>query len=173
MPAGRSQLRTGCLDRRSSVYIVDERALGAAALLAALDEAGRSFREFGYRLFLTHQSVRWASVGRVGHAVAPCASMGIGFLIDNADREVSLGVDVWVRDNGFEVTGDATVDDPLPTPSGSGNQRSLRNLPAVVTRDLDECIAVLTRYTAELCAYTSVLDDLQVPRTEDSVGPGP
>jgi hypothetical protein len=155
------------------VYIVDERALGAAALLAALDEAGRSFREFGYRLFLTHQSVRWASVGRVGHAVAPCASVGVGFLIDNADREVSLGLDVWVRDNGFEVTGDATVDDPLPTPSGGGNQRSLRNLRAVVTRDLDECIAVLTRYTAELCAYTSVLDDLRVPRTEDSVGPGP
>lgn len=103
MPAGRSQLRTGCLDRRSSVYIVDERALGAAALLAALDEAGRSLRDFGYRLFLTHQSVRWASAGRVGHAVAPCASVGVGFLIDNADREVALGVDVWVRDHGFET----------------------------------------------------------------------
>jgi hypothetical protein len=33
------------------------------------------------------------------------------------------------------------------------------------TTDLDECIAVLTRYTAELCSCVSVLDDLGVPRT--------
>jgi hypothetical protein len=66
---------------------------------------------------------------------------------------VALGVDVWVRDHGFEVTGDATVDDPLPTPSGSGNQRTLRDLPSVVTPDLDERIAVLPD-TQRNCART-------------------
>jgi hypothetical protein len=86
--------------------------------------------------------------------------------MDAEDRDVAVGVDVWVRNEAFELTGYASVDDPLPTPGGSGNQRFLRDLPNIRTSDLDECIAVLNRYTAELCSYGSVLDDLGVPRTD-------
>lgn len=49
----------------------------------------------------------------MGHAVVPCASVGVGFrLLDEEDRLVDLGVDVWVRNQEFEVTGSASVDDP-------------------------------------------------------------
>jgi hypothetical protein len=75
-------------------------------------------------------------------------------------------VDVWVRHEAFEVTGYASVDDPLPIPGGNGNQRFLRDLPNIRITDLDGCIAVLARYAAELCSYVSVLDDLGVPRTD-------
>lgn len=145
---------------------VDDRASGAAALLAALDAAGRSFRQFGYEQFLAHQSVHWEFAGRTGHAVAPCASVGVLFrLQDDQDRQVHLGVSVWVRDHAFEVSGDATVDDPLPVPGGGGNQRFLRDFRDVRTADLDECITAVARYTAELCRYGSVLDELGVSRT--------
>jgi hypothetical protein len=85
--------------------------------------------------------------------------------MDDEDRDVVLGVEVWVRDQEFEITGYASVDDHLPIRGGSGNQRFLRDLPDIRTTDLDECIAILTRYTAALCSYDSVLDDLGVPRT--------
>lgn len=145
---------------------MDDRAGGAVALLTALERAGNAFRRYGYRLFLAHPSVRWNFGGRVGHAVSPCASVGVSFdLRDEQLRQVSLGVDVWVRDGHFEVSASGTVDDPLPAPGAAGNQRFLRDLPEVCTTDLDECIAALDRYTAELCAYVTVLDELGVPRS--------
>jgi hypothetical protein len=143
---------------------IDDRAAGAAALLMALDRAGSSFRRFGYALFLEHQSVRWQFSARVGHCVQPSTSVGVLFrLMDSEDRQAYIGVDVLVRDHQFRVSGHATVDDPVP--GGSGNQRFLRDLPEFRTADLDDCLTVLGKYTAELCAYVSILDDLGVPRT--------
>ncbi|HEX5113796.1 MAG TPA: hypothetical protein VFW65_01230 [Pseudonocardiaceae bacterium] len=48
----------------------------------------------------------------------------------------------------------------------TGNQRWLLELPTVRTAQFTECLAVLADYTARLCAYDTVLDELGVPRTE-------
>jgi hypothetical protein len=145
---------------------MDPTAEGAARLLAALDKAARRFSDFGYAQFLAHQSVGWTLIHSVGNGSAPLASVGVAFdLCDNDNTEVVLSVDMWFRDNQFEIEGDATVADPLPISDGAGNQRFLVDLPTIYTTNLDDCLAVLDDYIGRLCACESVLDDLGVPRT--------
>jgi hypothetical protein len=145
---------------------MDDRARGATDLLTALHRAGKAFRTYGYAQFLAHQPITWRYASALGHADEPFAAMGVSFhLHDKTDRWVNLSVDLWARDGGFEVEGDATVDDPLPTRGGGANQRFLRELPTVRTSNLDEAIEAVERMTAELCAYDSILDDLGVSRT--------
>jgi hypothetical protein len=145
---------------------MDPTTEGAAGLLTALHEAAHRFSDFGYTQFLAHQSVPWKQIHSVGRGVAPLAVVGVAFdLRDDDNTEVVLSVSVGFRDNHFEIEGDATFDDPLPTPGGDGNQRFLVDFPTVRTTDLDECLAALHDYTNRLCAYESVLDDLDLPRT--------
>lgn len=161
------EFQNGRSTRGPRVAGMDDRARGATDLLTALHHAGATFRTYGYAQFLAHQSVRWKFLRAVGHADEPFATVGVSFqLRDELNREVSLGIGLWARDGGFMVEGDASVDDPLPTRGGGGNQRTLRDLPDVRTSDLDEAIEAVERYTAELCAYDSVLDDLGVARTD-------
>jgi hypothetical protein len=146
---------------------MDDRAQGATDLLTAFHHAGTAFRTYGYAQFLAHQSVGWKFLRAVGHAVEPFATVGVSFqLRDELNREVSLDIGLWARDGGFMVEGDASVDDPLPTRGGSGNQLTLRELPDLHTSNLDEAIEAVKRFTAELCSYDSVLDDLGVARTD-------
>jgi hypothetical protein len=146
---------------------MDDRARGAADLLAAMHRAGQAFRAYGYAQYLAHQSVTWKHASGLGHAVEPFATVGVTFqLHDKIDRWVSLSVGLWVRDGDFVVQGDAMVDDPLPIRGGGGNQRFLRELPEVRTGSLDEAIGAVEQMTTTLCGYHSVLDDLQVPRTD-------
>ena len=144
---------------------MERAAQGAIQLMVALHDAAALFREFGYAQFLAHQSVRWRLLNRVGGAVAPIATVGVVFDLNDAEHtEVCLYVDVWWRDDQFVVEGDATVDDPEH--GGTGNQRFLTDLPATQSTSLDECLAALHSYTTRLCSYTSVLDELGVPRTQ-------
>jgi hypothetical protein len=148
---------------------MDDRARGATDLLAAMHRAGRVFRAFGSAQSRAHRSVTPRYLSALGHGVDPIAVVGTALqLHDESAREVSLSVVLWARNGGFMVQGDAAVDDPLPTRDGGANQRFLRDLPDVETRDLDEAIAAVERMTAELCAYDSVLDDLGVPRMDGS-----
>jgi hypothetical protein len=135
-------------------------------LMIALHDAAELFREFGYAQFLTHEGVRWRQISRVGGAVVPGAMVGVVFSLNDAEQsEVCLSVGLSWRDDQFVVQGDGTVDDPLPEPGAAGNQRFLVDLPDIQTQNLDECLAALHSHTTRLCAYTSVLDELGIPRT--------
>lgn len=144
--------------------------VGATRLLTALHEAGQAFGSYGYRLYRAHPSVSWSRTGRVGSAAAPCASLGVCFeLRDEQKRELCVGLDVWVRDGGFEITGDVTIDDDIPE-EAQGNQRFLVDLPLVRTTDLGECVEVIHRYTSDLCSR-DYLDELGIPRVDHGTGP--
>jgi hypothetical protein len=146
---------------------VDDRARGAIDLFVAMHRAGKAFHAYGYAQFLAHQSVTWQYLSALGRSVDPFAMVGASFdLHDKIDRAVSLSVSLYIRHGDFVVEGDAMVDDPLPIPGGGANKHFLRWLPEVRTADVDEAIEAIERMTAELCAYESVLDDLQIPRTE-------
>lgn len=150
----------------ATLGVVNVESRGAARLLTALHGAAKSFREFGYAQFMAHQSVGWDQLQRVGIGVDPLAMVGVCFDLDDAEsRHVGMSVNVWLRGDAFVLEAHVTVDDPLPERWGAGNQRFLLDLPEVRTEDLDECLTVLRDYTGQLCAYTSVLDDLGVPRT--------
>ncbi|MFI0445292.1 hypothetical protein [Actinomadura sp. 6N118] len=145
---------------------MDHEAAGAAALLTAIDDAAHEFRTFGYARFLEHQSVTWRLLGGTGFADAPGISVGVSFGLNDADeRDVSMHIVIRLRDGLFEVSGDAMIDDPGPGRLEGGNQRDLRELPEVRTADLGELIATLKSYTANLCSYDSILDEVRVPRT--------
>lgn len=93
------------------------------------------------------------------------ACVGVGFDLNDPDHtDVGLDVTIWFRNSRFEVEADATVADPVPVSGGYANSRYLLDLPTVCTTDLDECLAALRDHTSRLCAYTSILDDLGVPR---------
>jgi hypothetical protein len=151
---------------------VDEHAMGAARLMSALHDAATLFSTFGYGQYLAHQSIRWRRGNTVGGGADPLASVGVVFdLKDATESQVCFNVTIWLRDQHFVITADVTVDDPLPTPGTTGNQRFLLDLPELRTARLDECLATLRDYTVRLCAYTSVLDDLGVPRTGENPPP--
>ena len=148
-----------------TVDSMDAETHGAVKLLSALHEATRMFREFGYDQYLEHESVSWQLGDCVGVGVAPMAGVGVSFDLKDPDgTTVELGVSIWFRDGQFEIVPDASVDDPLPFKGGRENRRQLLDLPDVHTTDLDECISVLHDYATRLSTYTSVLDELGVPR---------
>lgn len=150
---------------------MDPQADGAARLLTELSSAARKFTAFGSAQWAAHRSARWRHGNEVGGGIAPLATVGVVFgLKDADDTEVCFSVMVWYREDQFRITADVTVDDPLPIPGGSSNQRYLLDLPDVRTTDLDECLSAVRDYTARLCEYTTVLDELGVPRT-DHVSP--
>ncbi|MBB4764701.1 hypothetical protein ACFQFC_10875 [Amorphoplanes digitatis] len=67
---------------------MDDRARGAADLLAAMHRAGKAFRDYGYARFLAHQSVSWRYLSGIGQAVEPFATVGVSFqLHDEIDRD--------------------------------------------------------------------------------------
>ena len=145
---------------------VDAASYGAGQLMTALDDASRTFRDFGHTQARTHTPIRWDPLNQLGRGIAPLATVGVVFHLDDAEhRDVCVGVSIWFRDDQFLIQADVTVDDPIPVRGGSGNQRFLLDLPDVHTVQLDECLATLRGYTARLCSYTSILDDLGIQRT--------
>jgi hypothetical protein len=141
------------------IAAVDAPAAGAAQLLAALNDAADRFAAFGREQSVSHPGIGWERFCRLGAAIAPLATVGVVFeLRDDEDRQVCLGVSVWLREDAFVVELDATVDDPIP--AARGNQRFLLEGSEVRTQRLDECLDALRDFTARLCAYTSVLDEL-------------
>lgn len=133
--------------------------------MTALHEAARSFTEFGYAQFVAHYPIRWDRINTIGRGTEPLATIGVVFHLDDADdREVCLAIDLWFRDEQFVVGGEASVDDPHPDKLGAVDQRCLLDLPDIRTPHLNECLAALRDYTARLCSYTSVLDDVGVSR---------
>ncbi|MVO85444.1 hypothetical protein GPA10_11940 [Streptomyces sp. p1417] len=149
---------------------MDASAAGAARLMAALNEAVRDFQSYGYEQLLTHQggvSPRYG--GTLTPAVHPTAVVGVTFGLrggprSGEGREASISVSVALRDEMFVVEGEAGAD-PLHPGEADEPWEYLRELPEVGVWDLDECIALIRDYTAQLCAYTGFLDDLGVPRT--------
>ena len=145
---------------------VEPAAWGAAQLMIALHDTAKLFHEFGYVQSQAHRSIGWRPFSRAGGMVPPGAMVGVVFDLNDAEHtEVCVGVVLAWRDDQFVVHGDVTVDDPLPIRGGTGNQRFLVDLPEIRTPSLDECLAAVRDYTTRLCAYTSVLDDLGIPRT--------
>ena len=154
----------GTVAGAARLTVVETTAYGAVQLLTALHEAAAEFRAFGYEQFLRHPGIRWGACNRVGGAVAPCATVGVVFTLDDAERsEVCLSAAVWFRDDSFLIQADVTVDDRLPFRGGTGNQRFLLDLPDLQTQNLEECVDALRAYTTRLRSYTSVLDELSVP----------
>ncbi|WP_433082591.1 hypothetical protein ACQP1P_02170 [Dactylosporangium sp. CA-052675] len=134
---------------------MDARSSGAATLLAALNEACEDFQRFGQQAAATHGPMRgplhWELIGRIGRigpGESPFALVGVVLRYERTT--VDLGVDVWVREGNFEVSGYATVD----------GRRMLIDLPDVLTEDVDEAIAALRQYTRRLCAHHGVLDEV-------------
>ncbi|MDA3650147.1 hypothetical protein LZ318_01645 [Saccharopolyspora indica] len=145
---------------------MDEQASGAARMMGALHDAAKSLSTFGYDQYLTHPSVRWHRWNAVGGGVDPLADVGVVFDLEDGDTQVCCAASIRLQDGHFVITADVTVDDPLP--GGAGDQRFLLDLPELRTTSLDECLAALRDYTARLCAHTSVLDDLGVPRADQA-----
>jgi hypothetical protein len=125
---------------------MDPRSGGAATLLGALNEACEIFQEYGRRMVREHGPLQWELIGRFGPGDVPYALVGTVFRI--AGSTVDLGVDVWVRDGVFEVSGYATVD----------GRRLVVDLPDVLTEDVDEAVTALRRYTERLCTGLDVLE---------------
>ena len=127
---------------------MDARSSGAATLLAALNEACEEFQRYGQQVAAAYGALHWELVGRIGPGEAPFALVGVVLRYERTT--VDLGVDVWVRDGAFEVSGYATID----------GRRMLIDLPDVLTEDVDEAMAALKQYTRRLCAHRNVLDEV-------------
>ncbi|MEV8513513.1 hypothetical protein [Dactylosporangium sp. NPDC051484] len=127
---------------------MDARSGGAAALLGALNEACEDFQRYGQQVAATHRPLHWELIGRIGPGEAPFALVGVVLRYDRIT--VDLGVDLWVREGAFEVSGYGSVD----------GRRLLVDLPDVLTEDIDEAIAALREYTRRLCSGSDVLDEL-------------
>jgi hypothetical protein len=125
---------------------MDARSGGAATLLSALNEACEDFQRYGQQVAATHGPLHWELIGRFGPGEAPFALVGVVLRYERTT--VDLGVDVWVREGAFEVSGYGTVD----------GRRLLVDLPDVLTEDVDVAIATLREYTRRLCSYRNVLD---------------
>jgi hypothetical protein len=132
--------------------IMDARSSGAATLLAALNEACEDFQLYGQQVAAAHGQMHWELIGRIGRigpGESPFALVGVVLRYERTT--VDLGVDVWVREGGFEVSGYATID----------GRRMLIDLPDVLTEDIDEAVAALQEYTRRLCSHGSVLEELR------------
>jgi hypothetical protein len=127
---------------------MDARSSGAATLLGALNEACEDFQRYGQQIAATHRPLHWELIGRFGPGEAAFALVGVVLRYERTT--VDLGVDVWVREGAFEVSGYGTVD----------GRRLLIDLPDVLTEDIDVAIRTLREYTRRLCSYRSVLDDV-------------
>jgi hypothetical protein len=127
---------------------MDARSGGAVTLLGALNDACEDFQRYGQQVAATHGPLHWELVGRIGPGEAPFALVGVVLRYERTT--VDLGVDVWVREGAFEVSGYATVD----------GRRMLIDLPDVLTEDIDEAIAALREYTRRLCSRRNVLEEL-------------
>jgi hypothetical protein len=127
---------------------MDARSGGAATLLSALNEACEDFQRYGQQVAATHRALHWELIGRFGPGEAPFALVGVVLRYERTT--VDLGVDVWVREGAFEVSGYGTVD----------GRRLLVDLPDVLTEDVDVAIRTLREYTRRLCSYRSVLEDV-------------
>ena len=127
---------------------LDARSGGAATLLGALNDACEDFQRYGQQVAATHGPLHWELIGRFGPGEAPFALVGVVLRYERTT--VDLGVDLWVREGAFEVSGYGTVD----------GRRLLVDLPDVLTEDLDVAITTLREYTHRLCSYRSVLDDV-------------
>jgi hypothetical protein len=128
---------------------MDARSSGAAALLAALNEACEDFQRYGQQVAAAHGPLHWELIGRIGR-IGPGESPFalVGAVLRYERTTVDLGVDVWVREGAFEVSGYATID----------GRRMLIDLPDVLTEDIDEAIRALKEYTRRLCAHRNVLE---------------
>jgi hypothetical protein len=130
---------------------LDARSSGAADLLAALNEACEEFQYYGQQIAATHGPLHWELIGRIGRigpGESPFALVGVVLRYERTT--VDLGVDVWVRDGNFEVSGYATID----------GRRMFIDLPDVLTADVDEAIRALREYTRRLCAHRNVLEEV-------------
>jgi hypothetical protein len=130
--------------------IMDARSSGAATLLAALNEACEDFQRYGQQVAAAHGPLHWELIGRIGRigpGESPFALVGVVLRYERTT--VDLGVDVWVREGAFEVSGYATID----------GRRMLIDLPDVLTEDVDEAISALREYTRRLCARRNVLEE--------------
>ncbi|WP_426509718.1 hypothetical protein ACPPVO_02635 [Dactylosporangium sp. McL0621] len=133
---------------------MDARSSGAATLLAALNEACEDFQRYGQQVAAAYGqlpgSMHWELIGRIGRigpGESPFALVGVVLRYERTT--VDLGVDVWVREGAFEVSGYATID----------GRRMLIDLPDVLTEDVDEAISALREYTRRLCARRNVLEE--------------
>lgn len=128
---------------------MDARSGGAATLLGALNDACEDFQRYGQQVAAaTRGPIHWELIGRIGPGDAPFALVGVVLRYDRTT--VDLGVDLWVREGAFEVSGYGTID----------GRRLLVDLPDVLTDDVDEAIDVLREYTRRLCSYRNVLDEV-------------
>jgi hypothetical protein len=127
---------------------MDARSGGAATLLGALNDACEDFQRYGQQVASTYGPIHWELIGRIGPGEAPFALVGVVLRYDRTT--VDLGVDLWVREGSFEVSGYGTID----------GRRLLVDLPDVLTEDIDEAIGVLREYTRRLCSYRNVLDEV-------------
>ena len=130
---------------------MDARSSGAAALIAALNEACEDFQMYGQQVASAHGHMHWELIGRIGRigpGESPFALVGVVLRYERTT--VDLGVDVWVRDGNFEVSGYATID----------GRRMFIDLPDVLTADVDEAIRALREYTRKLCAHQNVLEEV-------------
>ena len=100
---------------------MDARSAGAATLLGALNDACEGFQRYGQQLAATHGPLHWELVGRIGPGDAPFALVGVVLRYERTT--VDLGVDLWVREGAFEVSGYGTID----------GRRLLIDLPDVLT----------------------------------------
>src|SRR5918994_2666325 len=151
---------------------MDDRSLGAAELISALSEGVHAFQKFGSEQYLSHyDSVRRFSLVASPPAVVPLVMVGVSFELNERleggePREALVHVSLQVSSDGlWVVKGEVEADDPRPHDSASVPQLHPFDLPEVRTPDVDECVALIRDYTARLCAYTAVLDDLGVPRS--------
>ncbi|WP_157862250.1 hypothetical protein [Wenjunlia vitaminophila] len=149
---------------------MDAGAAGAAALMAVLNDAVRDFRAYGYEQYLAHRDfVRPRFEGLIPAATSPTVAVGVAYELRYdppgvQPREAEMYLTLRLCDDAFVVAGDASFDDPQPDDFAGVTQRYLLELPEVRMTDLGECVAMIRRYTARMCAYTSFLDDVGVPR---------
>ena len=127
---------------------MDARSGGAATLLGALNDACEDFQRYGQQVAAAHgPGIHWELIGRIGPGEAPFALVGVVLRYDRTT--VDLGVDLWVREGAFEVSGYGTVDGRrlLDRParradrgSGRGDRRApgVHPAPVLLRNVLDE-----------------------------------